>query len=73
MVRKPKDIVSPLRITIGKPDGPVPAIAAAFFGVKKPKPDAAEKPVPTPTPRPDYTPPAQTKAEIRGTLPSKQP
>jgi D-alanyl-D-alanine carboxypeptidase len=71
LVRKPKDIVNPLRITIGKPDGPIPVAAAAFFGGKKGKSEAAEKQVPVPTPRPDYTPSADTK--IRGTLPAKQP
>jgi D-alanyl-D-alanine carboxypeptidase len=70
LVRKPSEVVNPLRITIGKPDGPIPEAAAAFFGGKKPKADAAEKSVPVPTPRPDYRP---TKTDIRGTLPSKQP
>jgi D-alanyl-D-alanine carboxypeptidase len=71
LVRKPKDIVNPLRITIGKPDGPIPVAAAAFFGGKNGKSEAAEKQVPVPTTRPDYTPSADTK--IRGTLPAKQP
>jgi D-alanyl-D-alanine carboxypeptidase len=70
LVRKPSEVVNPLRITIGKPDGPIPAAAAAFFGGKKAKAEAVEKPVPVPTPRPDDTP---AKAEIRGTLPTKQP
>ena len=69
LVRKPKEIVNPLRIIVGKPDGPIPAAAEAFFGGKKS--NTTEKPVPVPTPRPDYT-PAST-AEIRGTLPTKQP
>jgi D-alanyl-D-alanine carboxypeptidase len=77
LVRKPSEIVNPLRIQIGKPDGPIPAAAAAFFGGKKAKGDIAEKPVeksvPVPTPRPNYTPPQGSKAEIRGTLPAKQP
>ncbi len=73
LVRKPSKIVNPLRITVGKPDGPIPAAAVAFFGGKKPKTGAAEKPVPVPTPRPDYVPTSNTKSDIRGTLPAKQP
>ena len=73
LVRKPKEIVNPLRITVGKPDGPIPPAAVAFFGGKKTKVDPVEKAVPVPTPRPDYTPPSAVKSEIRGTLPAKQP
>jgi D-alanyl-D-alanine carboxypeptidase len=67
MVRKPTEIVNPLRINVGKPDGPIPVAAAAFFGGKKPK---TEKPVPVPTPRPDYVP---GQGDIRGSLSTKQP
>jgi D-alanyl-D-alanine carboxypeptidase len=73
LVRKPKEIINPLRITVGKPDGPIPTAAISFFGGKKPKADAAEKPVPVPTPRPDYLPNINTKTEIRGSLPARQP
>ncbi len=73
LVRKPNDIVNPLRVTVGKPDGPIPPAAAAFFGVKKPKTETPEKPIPVPTPRPDYSPAINAKTEIRGTLPAKQP
>ena len=70
LVRKPKVFVNPKRVTVGKPDGPIPAAAVAFFGGQKTKANAVEKTVPVPTPRPDYSP---SKTEIRGTLPAKQP
>jgi D-alanyl-D-alanine carboxypeptidase len=73
LVRKPSEIINPLRITVGKPDGPIPAAAISFFGGKKPKTDVAEKPVPVPTPRPDYVPATETQTKIRGTLQTKQP
>ncbi|MGL4406124.1 MAG: hypothetical protein ACRCT6_10215, partial [Notoacmeibacter sp.] len=67
LARKPAEIINPLRVSVGKPDGLVPVAAQAFFGAQKTK----EKPVPVPTPRPDYAP--QGNAEMRGTLPTKQP
>ena len=73
LVRKPNEIVNPLRIAVGKPDGPIPVAAAVFFGGKKAKAESTEKPVPVPTPRPDYRPTTKTKTDIRGTLPDKQP
>jgi D-alanyl-D-alanine carboxypeptidase len=52
LAAKAKPVVNPLRIRVGKPDGPVPQAAADFMGRAAPR----EKQVPVPTPRPDYAP-----------------
>ncbi len=77
--KKSKEIINPLLIKIGKPDGPVPEAAAVFFNGKTTKQDLAGKQVPVPTPRPER--PNETRPEtprqtdtktdaMRGTLPA---
>lgn len=77
--KKPKEIINPLLIKIGKPDGPVPGAATAFVNGKKTKPALAETKVPVPTPRPERPnenrseTPRQTDTKtdtMRGTLPA---
>ena len=73
MVRKPRDIINPLRVTVRNPDGPIAFAAAGFFGTQKSKTENNKKPIPVPTPRPDYVPASNLKPDIRGALPLKQP
>jgi D-alanyl-D-alanine carboxypeptidase len=64
--KKAGKTINPLRVRVGRPDGPVPAAAQVFIGASAPK----AKPVPVPTPRPADAPGASgASGNLRGPNP----